>query len=67
MSKQKITIVLDEYDYKCGDGCCDHYGTTTTVNGILLDSHNQDVETILRQVIEHLGYDVDIKTLNNGE
>lgn len=55
-----LKIQIEDYDYKCGDGCCDHYGTVTTVNGIELPCHNQDVETILRQVLEHLGYKVEI-------
>jgi hypothetical protein len=57
-SKNKINIELIEYNYKCGDGCCDNYGTITKVNGVELDSHNQDAATILEQVLQHLGYDV---------
>ena len=67
MSKEKLTIILDEYDYKCSDGCCDHYGTVTTINGEELSCHNQDTATILSQVLEYLGYEVDIKETFNGK
>jgi hypothetical protein len=59
MSK-KLDIELIEYHYKCGDGCCDHYGTITKVNGVRLELHNDDTATILEQVLQHLGYDVTI-------
>ena len=60
--ENKIKIDLHEYAYNCSDGCCFNYGTITTVNGVELSAHNQDVETILRQVLEHLGYSVEIET-----
>jgi hypothetical protein len=59
MSK-KVKIELDEYSYNCSDGCCTDYGTTTTVNGKKLDLHNQDVATILQQVLTELGYKAEI-------
>ncbi len=58
--KEKVEINLHEYWRKCGDGCCDDYGTIVKVNGVETPSRNQDVETILRDVLEHLGYEVDI-------
>ena len=60
--KGKLNISLTEYTYECGDGCCTNFGTVTTVNGVDLTCHNQDTETILRQVLEHLGYEVEIKS-----
>jgi hypothetical protein len=65
--EKKLEIVLDEYNYKCGDGCCDHYGTTTTINGEELQNHNQDAGSILEQVLIHLGYEVTIKETYNGK
>jgi len=56
-----------KYCYNCGDGCCTNYGTTTTVNGKELDLHNQDVATILRQVLTELGYEAEIIETYNGE
>ena len=64
---KKVKIELDEFYYNCGDGCCTNYGTTTTVNGKELDLINQDVATILEQVLEELGYDVEIIETYNGE
>ena len=64
---EKLTIVFDEYDYKCSDGCCDHYGTTTTINGVELDCYNQDVETIVKQILVHLGIEAEVTTTHNGE
>jgi ABC-type proline/glycine betaine transport system substrate-binding protein len=37
------------------------------VNGKELDLINQDVATILQQVLEELGYDVEIIETYNGE
>lgn len=58
--KPIIKIKLIDYEYSCGDGCCYNYGTITTVNDVELPCHNQDVGTILEQVLEHLGYEVEI-------
>ena len=57
-TKEKIKIELIDYSYTCCDGCCTDYGTITKVNGVELELHNQDTATILRQVLEHLGYDI---------
>jgi len=56
-----LNIKLIDYGYHCGDGCCYDYGTVTYVNGVELPLHNQDTPTILRQVLEHLGYEVNIE------
>ncbi len=63
---EHLVIKLDEYNYKCGDGCCDHYGIITTVNDVELQAHNTDKETILCQILEHLGYTVEIINLFDG-
>jgi hypothetical protein len=66
-SKPTLKINLHEYSYHCGDGCCLNYGTITTVNGVKLPLHNQDAGTILRQVLEYLGYEVEIEnTFDNN-
>ena len=57
---KKVKIELNEYCCNCGDGCCTNYGTITKVNGKELELHNQDVATILQQVLEHLDYEVEI-------
>jgi hypothetical protein len=58
--KPILKIKLIDYEYSCGDGCCYNYGTITTVNDVELPCHNQDAGTILEQVLEHLGYEVEI-------
>jgi len=58
--KKKIKIELHDYSYTCGDGCCTEYGTITKVNGVELDFRNTDTPTILRGVLEFLGYEVEI-------
>jgi hypothetical protein len=67
LKNKKLKITFDEYNYQCADGCCDHYGTITTINGEELPLHNQDYETIVQQILEHLGYEVEIINLYNGE
>lgn len=59
--KETLRIKMTEYGYHCGDGCCYNYGTITTVNDVELPLHNQDPGTILRQVLEHLGYNVEME------
>ena len=56
-----IKIKFTEYRYKCGDGCCDIYKTITEVNGVELTSHSQNYETIVKNILEHLGYTVEIE------
>jgi hypothetical protein len=65
--EKELKITLHEYAYHCGDGCCFNYGTITTVNGTQLEYHNQDVQTILSQVLSHLGYRVVIETTYDKE
>ena len=57
---KKLVISLDEYGYSCADGCCYNYGIVTTLNGEKLPVHNVDASTILKQVLEKLGYEVEI-------
>lgn len=58
--KEKLNIDIQEYYYNCSDGCCTDYGTIIKVNGVELNSHNQDAYTILKNVLEFLGYEVEI-------
>ena len=64
---KKVTIELDDYYYDCADGCCTNYGTTTKINGEELLSQSQDASTIVRQILEHLGYEVEMIETYNGE
>jgi hypothetical protein len=66
-NKPKLNIQLDEWMYNCGDGCCTNYGTTVKVNGESMPLNNQDTGTILQQVLEHLGYEVEIVETYNDD
>jgi hypothetical protein len=59
----RVKITLQEYESYCGDGCCLDYGTITTVNGEELGFRNTDTETIVRGILEKLGYEVEIENV----
>jgi hypothetical protein len=59
--EKKLHIKLEEYEYACGDGCCHISGIITSVNGQEMPLRNSDAMTILQQVLEHLGYEVEIE------
>ena len=54
----KVVIEFEEYDYTGTSN--DIYGTVTKVNGVELSCHNSDYPTIVQQILEHLGYEVEI-------
>ncbi len=58
---KSIHILLKEYSYTCSDGCCTDYGTITELNGEELPLHNSDTYTIIKQILENLGYVVEIE------
>ena len=60
---KKVKIEFEEYGSYCGDGCCYDYGTITRVNDEALDLHNEDTETIVKGILEKLGYEVEITTI----
>lgn len=62
-----IKININEWHYQCGDGCCDTYGTRTTIDGIELENQNQDVCSVVKQVLEHLGIKAEVSFSYNGE
>ena len=62
----ELNIKLEEYSDECGDKCCLNYGTITTVNGIELPCHNQDTQTIVKQILEHLGYAVNFIEIDDA-
>lgn len=57
---EDIKINFHDYYYNCGEGCCTNYGVITTINGVELRAHNTDYVTIVQQILEHLGYKVEI-------
>ena len=59
----KVKITFEEYESNCADGCCYDYGMITTVNGEELEFRNSDTETIVRGILEKLGYEVEIESI----
>lgn len=64
---EEVNIELTEYSYHCSDGCCFNYGVRTVVNGEQLPIENEDLETQIRQILEHLGFKVNIVTNSDHE
>ncbi len=62
MANRPIKIKLEEYGYRCPEGCCYNYGIKTTVNGEELPFQNTDTETIVKGILEKLGYNVTIES-----
>ena len=62
---KKIEITFEDYEHFCSDGCCHDWGTITRVNGVALECTNTDKETIIKQILEHLGFEPTI--INNDE
>jgi hypothetical protein len=55
-----LTINIHQYSYSSADGGSYNYGTITTLNGNELPCRNNDIESVIRQLLEHLGYNVEI-------
>ena len=66
MKDKEINIILEEWDYTCGDGCCYNYGTTLKVDDIEITNYSDDnIEDTLIKLLTYLGYKVNIKHLNS--
>jgi hypothetical protein len=63
--KCKLKINLDEYEIHDED--YEEWGTITTINGEILHCRNSDTGMIVKQILEHLGYDVEVTISENGE
>ena len=51
-------IVIEHWDWECGDGCCSDYGTSVYVNDFkLIHADGSNVESVLSEVLEFLGYE----------
>lgn len=67
----KLKIKFEHWNYQCGDGCCDNYGTNLYLNGKQLEHPNheihdngylgEDIETGLHAVLKELGYQVEFE------
>jgi hypothetical protein len=58
---KNLNITLEFYDSTCAEGCCYDCGIITTVNSVKLENHNTDTKSIVKQILEHLGYEVSIE------
>ena len=64
--KKKIHIKLVDFGMDgSSEYFANHYGTHTYVNGERLRLINMDRATILEQVLEHLGYTVEVEDENS--
>jgi hypothetical protein len=66
-ANKPLVIEFNEYDYNCADGCCNYWGLQVMVDGVVMNADNLDVQTQVRQILEHLGYRVEIINKYNGE
>lgn len=57
---KKVKVEINDYTYNCADGCCTDFGTQVIVNDVELNSNNQDAGTIVKRILEHLGYEVEL-------
>ncbi len=59
--KSKVDIKLIDRTWSCGDGCCINFDTKVIVNGVELDSESQNIGSIVKAILEHLDYEVEIE------
>jgi hypothetical protein len=65
MENTKHKITKREYYYECGDHCCSWCGETWTLNGEeIFDGPDASTENILIRVLDKLGIQVEIATLD---
>jgi len=56
---KKLVIKTEEWSHTCHDGCCYTYGTKISINDKQITSgYANEIDTILKDVLKHLGYDV---------
>lgn len=67
----KHQIILRDWDFTCGDGCCYDYGTELIVNGEVLtkyfDSNNGDYIEQLQAIFDKIGANVEINKEHDYE
>lgn len=57
--ENKLIIRTEEWQHTCHDGCCYTYGTSIFINEKQVTSgFSNEIDTILEDVLKHLGYDV---------
>jgi hypothetical protein len=59
--KENLKIKTKSWDYTCGDGCCTTWGQDVFINNEKVSTGDyNNIELILKEVLEHLGYEIDI-------
>ena len=54
---EELLIELEEWDHRCGDGCCYTYGVNIYVNGEQIeDEDGTSSHQLLKAVLNKLGY-----------
>jgi hypothetical protein len=64
-NKPFVTVTLQPWDYTCGDGCCSESGQKVTVNGVEVTDYGNQDHVLIRSILEHLGYKVEIIGLDS--
>ena len=58
--RQKLRIETKYWTHECADGCCFRTGTEIFVNEVSVSQgEDDDLQTVLKEVLEHLGYEVE--------
>jgi len=61
--KEKLKIKLERWESVCADGCCHDWGLRKTINGVELFNQNDDVGFAIQDILEHLGYEVELEEI----
>ena len=67
MGTNKMKLKIDLNEYEIHDEDFYESGTITTINGEELYCRNSDAGTIVKQVLEFLGFEVEVTISENGE
>jgi len=65
--KEKLKIQLEHYTTVCTDGCCRDFGCSIKVDDVELENMNEDFGTMLTNILEHLGYEVEVNEIWTDE
>ena len=58
LPKGNLVIKTEEWEHTCHDGCCYTYGTKIFINNKQITSgYANEIDTILKEVLEYLGFD----------
>ena len=68
MTPKEINISFEDWNWECGDGCCDSCGTTLKVGDkVITDYADMNIEDTITKLLEHLGYKVNVTHINSTE